>query len=187
MIATEMNDQPEPTANTLRERLRACQQAGLAGVPVRELLRYIAEIAGELDGADRPHADVRPDTIRIVDGHARLVSPAAVPGPPGRAGVAGGAPAYMAPEVWGGTVGAGSDQYALACVYAELRTGLPPFRGPDVLTVMSGHLEASPQLEGCSDAERQVLMRSLAKAAHRRYPTCRDLAEQLTRAVATGG
>lgn len=186
MIAADMDDHSEPAAETLRERLRACQRLGLTGVPAPELLRFISEVAGELDGYDQPHNDVRPDTIHVVNGHACIAPRADRPGPTPGSGVAVGAPAYMAPEVWGGAVGAGSDQYALACVYAELRTGRPPFRGPDVLTLMRGHLEAAPNVDGCSDTERQVLMRALAKAAHKRYPSCRDLAEQLTRAVSVG-
>jgi serine/threonine-protein kinase len=180
MIATDMDDSPEPAGKTLRERLRACLRAGLTGVPVPELLQYIAEVAAELDGYERPHADVTPDTIHVVDGKARLARP--TPG----AGVAYGVPAYMAPEAWGGAVGPGSDQYALACVYAELRTGQLPFRGSNVLTIMRGHIEAAPDLEGCSEAERQVLTRALAKAANKRYPSCRDLAKQLARAVSYG-
>jgi serine/threonine-protein kinase len=178
MIATDMADCPEPAGDTLRERLRACQRAGLTGVPVPELLQYIAEIAAELDGYERPHGDVTPDTIHVVDGKARLARPTR------GAGVTYGVPLYMAPEVWGGAAGAGTDQYALACVYAELRTGQPPFWGQDLLTLMRGHIEAAPDLKGCSEAERQVLTRALAKAANKRYPSCRDLAKQLARAVA---
>jgi serine/threonine protein kinase len=187
MIAADLDDHSEPAGNTLRERLRACQRAGLSGVPVPELLRSIAEVAGELDGYDRPHSDVRPDTIHVLDGHARVAPRAARPGPTPDPAIAVGSPAYMAPEVWSGAAGAGSDQYALACAYVELRTGRPPFHGPDVLTVMRGHLEAAPDLDGCSDAERQVLTRGLAKTAHQRYPGCRDLAEHLIRAVSAGG
>jgi serine/threonine-protein kinase len=187
MIATDLNDRPEPEGESLRERLRACQRAGLTGVPVPELLQYIAEIAAELDGYERPHADVTPDTIHVVDGKARLGRRAARgPVPTPGSVVSFGAPAYMAPEVWGGAVGPGSDQYALACVYAELRTGHLPFQGQNCLTVMRGHIEAAPDLEGCSEAELQVLTRALAKAAIKRYPSCRDFAKQLSRAVSTG-
>jgi serine/threonine-protein kinase len=185
MIATDMADHPEPAGDTLRERLSACQRAGLTGVPVPELLQYIAVIAAELDGYERPHGDVTPDTIRVVDGKARLTTsrvPHPLPTPASGCGV----PLYMAPEVWGAPAGPDSDQYALACVYAELRTGQPPFRGSDILTLMRAHIEAAPDLEGCSEAERQVLTQALAKAANKRYPSCRDFARQLARAVSNG-
>jgi serine/threonine-protein kinase len=129
---------------------------------------------------------VTPDTIHVVDGKARLARRATHPVPTPGSVVWVGAPAYMAPEVWSGAAGAGSDQYALACVYAELRTGRSLFPGSDLPTVMRGHLEAAPNLGGYSEAERQVLTRALAKPAHKRYPSCRDFTEQLARAVQAG-
>jgi serine/threonine protein kinase len=186
MIATGMDDGSGQAGDSLRVRLQACRQEGLPGLPTPELLRYVAEVASYLDVRVQPHGNVKPDTICVVDGHSQLtenllagVQPAAGPG------TISGTPAYMAPEVWAGSLTAKSDQYALACTYAELRIGRPPFCGSDVPTVMRAHLESPPDLEGCTDTERRVLMRALAKAADQRFSNCRQFAEHLERAIAT--
>jgi serine/threonine protein kinase len=94
---------------------------------------------------------VQLDTIRVVNGRARLTSPSEIHGQAFGPNVVAGAPAYMAPEVWDGDAKKGSDQYALACTYAELRTGRLPFRGPDVSTVKRSPIQAGPDLSGCND------------------------------------
>jgi hypothetical protein len=90
----------------------------------------------------------------------------------------------MAPEAWGGKAGTEADQYALACTYAELRTGRAPFAGADLAGLMRSHLKAEPDLAACPDAERRVLARALAKASTQRFPSCRHLADELRRAAA---
>jgi serine/threonine protein kinase len=183
MIATATGDFPEPAGDSLRERFRACVREGLPGLPVPELLRYVAEVAIDLDARTRPHGHVNPDTVRVVAGRARLTeNPTGLP-PTSEVGTIIGTPAYMAPEVWHLRPTAGSDQYALACTYAELRVGRPTFRGESVIAVMQAHLDSAPDLEGCADAERRVLERALAKDARQRFPTCRQYAEALRQAA----
>jgi serine/threonine-protein kinase len=186
MIATDMDDGPAPAGDSLRDRFRACLREGLPGIPVPELLRYVAEVADELDTRGQPHGNIKPETIRVTAGQARVAEDVAAPLPAPATGTIIGTPAYMAPEVWKGKRTALSDQYALACTYAELRTGRPPFPGADMAAVMRAHLGSPPDLEGCMGAEQRVLARALAKAAEQRFSNCRELAEQLARAVATG-
>ncbi|MGE0759960.1 MAG: hypothetical protein AB7F89_02650 [Pirellulaceae bacterium] len=187
MIATEMDDNPAPLGDSLRDRLDACRQAGLPGLPVPELLRFVAEVASDLDARGRPCGNVKPDTIWIVDGRARLSDDSVVDMLPALGpGTLTGTPAYMAPERWTGELTARSDQYALGCSYAELRIGRLPFSGSDLPTIMRAHLSSPPDLEGCTQAEQRVLRRALAKTADQRFPSCRQLAEQLAQAVATG-
>ena len=187
MITTSMHDGPDPPGESLRDRLLACRRQGLPGLPIPELLRYLAQVADDLDARGEPHGNVKPDTIRVAAGHARLDNDAAVVPPPDlEPGTIAGTPAYMAPEVWERKQTARGDQYALACTYAELRTGRPPFPGSGLAEVMRAHLESPPDLAGCTDAEQQVLSRALSKSAERRFRNCRDLPEQLARAVATG-
>lgn len=187
MIATGMEDGPEPVGESLRDRLHMCTQEGLPGLPVPELLQYVSEVADALDTCSQPHGNVNPDAIRVIAGRAELTDvPAAGMSPASGPYAMSGSPSYMAPEVWRGAQTAGSDQYALACTYAELRTGRPPIHGPSVAAVMQAHLESAPDLGGCDDNERRVLMRALAKAPSQRFPTCRQWAEELRRAVAEG-
>jgi serine/threonine protein kinase len=152
---------------------------------VPELLRYVAEVASDLDGRGRAHGNVKPDTIRVVDGRARLAEDPVGGRPAAGPGAVASTPAYAAPEVWSGRLTSRSDQYALACTYAELRLGRPPFPGSDVPTVMRAHLGTPPDLDGCTDAERQVLAQALAKAGDERFQNCGQLAERLTQVFAT--
>jgi serine/threonine protein kinase len=187
MIGLASDDQHGPPGDTLRDRLRACQGDGLSGIPADELLGYARDVADALDElhARRSlHRDVKPDTIRVAGGRARLADPGPPPAPDAMAFA--GTPAYMAPEVWGGQPGPRGDQYGLACTYAELRTGRSPFAGPDLGTVMRAHLDGTPDLAGLPEAERRALLRGLARDPAQRYPTCRGLVEELERAVASG-
>jgi hypothetical protein len=77
MIATGMDNGPEPAGESLRDFLNTWQQKGYFGIPVGELLGYMAAVADDLDGRERPHGNVRPDTILIDAGRARLLNPTA--------------------------------------------------------------------------------------------------------------
>ena len=97
-----------------------------------------------------------------------------------------GDPAYLAPEVWLGWADGRSDQYALACGYAELRTGHRPFldgrRGQWALR----HSALEPDLSGLPGAEHNVVARALFKDAGRRFGSCGEFAAALF-AAAGGG
>jgi serine/threonine-protein kinase len=181
MIATA-GDEHDDQGKTLRDRLNACFQEGNSGIPILELLRYMDEVAKDLDArhaASRVHADVRPDTIRVFAGWARLDEAVST----SESNVVCGAPAYLAPEAWRGATTFARDQYALACTYVELRTGHQPYSCSNLITIMKAHLEASPNLEGCSSSECAVLFRALAKNPAERFSTCRKLTDELRRAV----
>jgi serine/threonine protein kinase len=188
MIALATDD-PDPSGETLRDRLRACQAAGLPGIPAAELLGYMREVADDLDGRHARRemlADVTPIRIRVIDGHARL-APAPAPPPDDSLGNIAGTPAFMAPEVWTGRAGLTSDQYSLAGTYVELRCGSLPFPQTDFVSLMSAHMEGSADLTALPGPEQRVLDRALAKTPRDRYPTCKDLVSALERAVPRRG
>ena len=184
------DDEHQPAEGSLRDRLQACQQGGLTGIPVDELLRYIREVAECLDalhGQGLLYRDVKPDNILVLKGHAKLADFGMAKPTPVRAVVAG-TPAYMAPEVWHVRSGAPSDQYSLALTYAEMRLGRRAFSGPDVTRdvteVMRAHLEDAPELAPLPEPEQQVLLKALAKDPERRYSSCLGFAQTLERVVA---
>jgi serine/threonine-protein kinase len=187
MIATGTCDEPDDSGYSLRERLDECRRNGLPGLPISELLRCVEAVANALDTRATPHGDVRPETIRIDAGRVRLTATTVNDQPLAPAsGAIRGTPVYLAPEMWEGRRTARSDQYALACTYAELRTGRPVWPASDLPTLVRMHLQGLPDLDGCTDAERQVLLRALAKDAKQRFPDCRQLAAHLAHAVARG-
>lgn len=57
-----------------------------------------------------------------------------------------GTPAYMAPEqAMSGTVGPGTDLYALGCMLHEMLTGRRPFSAPTPLALLRQHADTAPE------------------------------------------
>jgi serine/threonine protein kinase len=173
---------------SLRERYRECRAGGLPGIPQDELLRYFDETAEALDylhGKHVAHRDIKPENILLLQGHvkvadfglARLQESRLI-----RASLAG-TPIYMAPEICRGKLGPHSDQYSLAVTFAELRLGRPPFDASDRWEAMMQHVQSDPDLAPLGEAERRVLRKALAKDPDKRYPSCREFARALTRAL----
>src|SRR6185295_11247676 len=106
---------------------------------------YVGEILDELHNEKQTHRFVNPDSIQIVDGQATLTG-AALSHPPSLGGTLAGKPAYTAPETWAGNVGPASDQYSLACTYAEMRFGRAPFTGSGLMEYMLAHRDRKPEL-----------------------------------------
>jgi serine/threonine protein kinase len=173
---------------SLRDRLRADQQAGLPAVPVDELLRHFGTAAEALDylhGVGIIHGDIKPDNLLLVKGQVK-VAELATRGLALQAHFRAktcGTPAYMAPEVWQGKTSPHSDQYSLAMAYIELRLGHPPFPAKDMMQMILCHLKKQPDIAALSKAEQRVLLKAVAKDAQQRYPSCRKFLQALERAV----
>jgi hypothetical protein len=177
-IAMELAD------GNLRDRLTACREQGLNGVPAAELLAYITQAAQALDflhSRQVLHRDIKPENILVLQGYAKIAdfglarTAATVMDSAGGSGT----PRYMAPEVWSGAGSPRSDQYGLALCYAELRQGRFPFAGDAIDETMMHHLESAPDLADVGDAERAVLLRALAKLPAERFASCQAFAEAL--------
>ncbi|MFN7974598.1 MAG: tetratricopeptide repeat protein [Acidobacteriota bacterium] len=100
---------------------------------------------------------------------------------------------YMAPEqVRGEAVDARADLYALGCILYEIVTGQPPFLGDRDVLVLMKHLHEEPEppsahVAGVAPALEALILRLLAKDAHRRVGHATDVAAGLASFAADGG
>jgi serine/threonine protein kinase len=177
---------------SLRDRLRACRNQGLKGIPPKELLGYFREAAEAFDflhAQNVQHRDVKPDNILLQQGHAKVAD----------FGLArlqvleksivdsgSGTPPYTAPEVWLGHIkpGSDSDQYSLAVTYAELRLDRRLYQGTGMVELMMAHVEGTPDLSPLPQPEQQALLRALAKDPAKRYPSSKEFIKALEAALA---
>jgi HEAT repeat protein len=165
---------------SLKARLEECRNHGLSGVPVAELLNYVREAAETLDylhGQQLIHGNVKPANILLVWGRIRLADLGlARLQEEGALGANRflGTPAYTAPEGWQGHATAWSDQYSLACTYAELRLGRLPFRPRNLLRLVSNHRGGAPDLGDLPKPEKNVLGKAMHREGSRRYRSCAD-------------
>lgn len=98
-----------------------------------------------------------------------------------------GSPLYMSPEqCHGKKLDHRSDIYSLACVFYELLTASPPFRGDSVLETLMHHIQTPvPDIpkEIAPSAINEVLQKALAKEPEARFQTVKHFLESTQKAV----
>lgn len=182
--------------SSLSDRLKEYKAQGMTGIPVSELLPYMHGAARGLDFlhkrvhdigggqmAQIVHRDVKPgnllifgEDVKVADyGVARAIT-ADVHG----SGAISGTLAYSAPEIYKNEPGPGTDQYALAITYYELRTGQFPF---DPNEAMWANINGELSFDKVSDAEREVLQIATSRNVQDRYSSCVAFVEDLRRAL----
>jgi serine/threonine protein kinase len=183
-VAMELADQ------TLRGRLKQCQEQGKPGIPVDELFRYFWEAAEAIDFLHRNsvlHRDIKPDNLLLLAGHVKVadfgLARLLEGGETVEASMVAGTGSYMAPEVWEGKVSERSDLYSLGVSYVELRLGRRPYGGTTIADLMRQHREGFPDLTGLADAERMVLARALSTDRVHRFASCVEFAKALRAAL----
>jgi serine/threonine protein kinase, bacterial len=161
----------------------------------------VRQIAAALDAAHAEnviHRDVKPANILLADGDfaslvdfglanaagdARLTKP----------GKAVGTFDYVAPErLTNAPVDHRCDVYALACVFYEFLTGVPPYgEHRDLPALMTAHISAliplpSQKRPGLPPGFDEVIARGLAKNPDHRYPSAGALAAAAQQALNAG-
>jgi serine/threonine-protein kinase len=188
-IAMELLDGKDLTDATREGRL----------LPVGSVLSIVARVADALAYAHQHnviHRDIKPanimysastDSVKVTDfGIARITGSSKT-----RTGLAMGTPSFMSPEQLAGKkVDGRSDLYSLGVMLFQMLTGVLPFRGNSMATLMYqiANEEAvdirvfRPSLPACLAG---IVARSVAKQPPLRYQTGSEFAAQL-RAVGAG-
>lgn len=169
-----------------------------AVVPIENLLKYVRQVASALDFAHSKgitHRDIKPANImltkegdcKIADfGLAQLQSASAGIT---REGTAVGSPSYMSPEqVQGQEVDGRSDQFSLGVVFYELVTGVKPFSGEALSSIVYKIMRDDPVPPTVLNSRLRkgvdrVVLKVLAKNPDDRYPNCKAFADALEKAV----
>jgi len=175
---------------------------GRQPLPVADVLlfgRQTAEGLAAAHAAGLIHRDIKPSNIwlerhpdgafkrvRILDfGLAKAQS--AADGELTHSGAILGTPAYMAPEqARGEKVDSRADLFSLGCVLHEMATGMRPFGGHDVfsmLTALATETPASPASvnPALPPALSDLIVRLLSKDPAARPPSAKDVAAELGR------
>lgn len=173
----------------------------------RRLLRIAWQIADGLEAAHRCnviHRDLKPENVFLIDkgtindlvkildfGIAKATSLAIMQT---CAGTVFGTPYYMSPEqALGATADHRSDIYSLGVIMYEMASGMVPFVGDNVLSVLNQHVnQAPPALIDCTHptalsfgaalADLDAMVRKcMSKKPEHRYQTTQQLQDDIER------
>lgn len=157
-------------------------------IPVEQAIPLVEQIAAALDhahGHNIVHRDVKPANIvvsgaqvKVMDfGIAKLTGSTMT-----STGQVLGTPSYMSPEaVKGLSVDGRSDIFSLGVILYEMLTGMKPFAGDNVTTVIYKIIGEQPE-PPCSVRQsldtglNYVVLKALAKNPIERYQNCAELA-----------
>jgi serine/threonine protein kinase len=167
--------------------------------PPGQALEWLGQVARALDDAHEQgvvHRDVKPANLLLDESGAVHVGDFGIASAVGmdsltQTGTVLGTAGYLSPEqAQGVRASPASDRYALGVVAFELLTGRRPFESDNATAEAAAHVHApvpsarsvEPSLPPAADA---VLERALAKEPDMRYSTCRELVDDLRRALTT--
>ena len=182
------------------QTLRGLMSAG--PMQLKEVLRIASKIADVLASAHErgvTHRDLKPENVMVArDGYVKLLDfglakvrltiasgDRTQPLTHTTAGHVFGTAAYMSPEQAAGrAVDFRSDQFALGIILFEMIAGKRPFDRPTNAETLTAIIrEEAPPLPNASEGVmrdlQQIVNRCLAKSAHDRYASTRDLARDL--------
>jgi serine/threonine protein kinase len=175
----------DPGDQNLATYLKACQLEGQTGAPRAELLGHLRTAATALDelfAAHRlQHLGLSPRQLVLTDNrlHVHDFALAELVWLPLGQPSAALNPRYGAPELFEGRISRACDQYSLALMFAELLTGIHPFRNQTARALAVPRNRGLPDLGLLPSPDRRVLLQALHADSDRRFPTCVALIDAL--------
>ena len=184
-----------------------CERLWKGALPLKEGLRYAAEICEALDEAHKRrivHRDLKPANIMLTEqGHVKVMDFGLAKEIPGalafdsqaetregkltRPGIRVGTPVYMSPEQLAGVeVDARSDIFSFGLVLYEMLTGTHPFQKSNLAETLGAILRDIPETPSRHRAEvptgfGRLVERLLAKEPANRFPSFQEVRVELAR------
>src|SRR5206468_11113849 len=166
-------------------------------LPLRRVQEIIEQAASALDYAHQHHVihrDIKPANLMLLKNSVLKVTDYGLAKNPSanltQAGVLLGTPSYMSPEqIQGHELDGRSDLFSLGVVLYELMTGVRPFEGDSISTIIYRVLYEDPRPPAAHNPAlppdiNVILDKALSKEIDRRYATCSEMAFDLNRALA---
>jgi serine/threonine protein kinase len=187
---------PYLSGGTLKEMLKERK-----ALPPSEAVQLIAQVLPALQYAHERnliHRDIKPGNllfkgngnlviadfglVKVVEGESRDGTPLYTISETGE--TIAGTPEYMAPEQIDGRAVPASDIYSLGVVLYEMVTGVRPFTGPTLMSVLMKHMHEAPRSPRelnpyISRQLEAVILRALEKEPQRRFARPADLLQAL--------
>ena len=182
----------EVVENSVWELFQTYRSQRLQGVPRSELLGYLREAAETLDDLGSRlnvyHLALTPRALMLPENDATLLADFGLVQllwlPAGHA-LVGLNPRYGAPELADNAPCAQSDLYSLAVIFAEMLTGVHPFK--KILSSRPGATNRGrassrliqPELDDLPAGDRSIVAQALHPDPGQRFQTCREFVELL--------
>lgn len=168
--------QTDIVEETLRDRFLQCQANKLPGIRRGELVDYLRAAAEVLDYMYLQHGvqhlGLNPRCLSLDNGWLQITDfgLAQVLWHPAGLDIARRNPCYAAPELFEKRITRTCDQVSLALVYAELLTGVPPYRRAN-----AAGQRGKPDLAKLPALDRGVIARALNADPGKRWPSCTEM------------
>jgi serine/threonine protein kinase len=164
---------------TMRNRAHQCQARKQPGIPRAELVDYIRAAAEVLDYLYQQHSvqhvNLNPRNLLLDNGWLQLAEfgYAQLLWQPAGQDIAQRNVRYAAPELCAGTLSRHCDQYSLGLIYAEMLTGVHPFRGLGPQAYLAKKM--APDLARLPDIDREVIGKALDPDPGERWANCTEM------------
>lgn len=159
-------------------------------IPIKQTLEIVTGILNGLEflhARQIIHRDIKPanillqgETPRLADfGISRIIKTTAI------STAIVGTPRYMAPEAFDGKRTVQTDIWSVGVILYQMITGNIPFRQDNPTELMWAIVTKDPEpvSESVQPDLRRIIQRALAKLPENRFPTAREMREELQRAL----